>query len=118
MDVPTFDLQGELAGAVRSVVVERVELQHADGKPVETQPRLVLKTNYDDKGRQLEELSYDPQGVLFKKTLRTYDPTGELQEIRAYAPDGSLMCRQVYSFDSTNRTIKELADNGRKTTET
>ena len=118
MDVPTFDLQDELAGAVRSVVVERVELRRADGKPVETQPRLVLKTNYDDKGRQLEELSYDPQGVFFKKTLRTYDPTGELQEIRAYAPDGSLMSRQVYSYDSANRTFKELADNGRKTTET
>ena len=118
MDVPTSDLQDNLVGAVHNVVVERVELQPRDGKLVESQRRLVLKTNYDSKGRQIEEVNYDPRGVFFKRSLRIYDPTGELQEIRAYTLDGSLICRQVYSHDLANRTIKELAYDGHEITET
>jgi antitoxin component YwqK of YwqJK toxin-antitoxin module len=118
MDLPPFNSQDELAGAVRRVVVERAKLQNADRKLVEMQRRLVSETDYDSQGRQLEEVIYDPQGVLLKRSLRNYDPTGDLKEIMTYAPDGSLVCRQVYDHDRSNRTIKELAYKGHQIAET
>jgi hypothetical protein len=118
MDLPIPDLQDKLFGAIRSVVVEKAELRRANGRLVEMERMLVRKTNYDSKGRQREEVIYDLGGVVFRKTRRFYDPTGDLQEIRTYTPDGLLICRQVYNKDPGNRTIKEVAYKGNEITET
>jgi hypothetical protein len=117
MSLATSDPEDELAGRVRTVIIEKAELQMTNGKLAEGQRRLLRKITYDSEMRELEELNYDSHGVLIKRSLRIYDLTGKLQEIRTYTPDGSLICRQVYSQDLGNRIIEELAYRGRETLE-
>ena len=69
---------------------------------------LSQKTNflYDDNGKQIEENSYDADGVLEGKKKLLYDEKGKLTEINTYAADSSLAEKVTFVYDEKGNQIE------------
>ena len=85
-----------------------------------------LETSYDDQGRILEEVWWDPDGIIFHrntlsytentqtaldpegyKTVITYRPDGQMEKMEIYAPSGELERLTEYIYSQIQIPAKE-----------
>ena len=85
-----------------------------------------LETSYDDQGRILEEVWWDPDGIIFHrntlsytentqtaldpegyKTVITYRPDGQTEKMEIYAPSGELERLTEYIYSQIQIPAKE-----------
>ena len=121
-----------LSGNVRSAHIEKAKFAEESGRWRE-QPRVPWKKfTFDDKGNQIEELSYgnrvNPEPTVYKRDARgnitetteydekgsrttrydfAYDARGLITHRLAYNPDGSVRDKLVYSYNSERRQTEQ-----------
>ncbi|HEX8847244.1 MAG TPA: hypothetical protein VF791_21550 [Pyrinomonadaceae bacterium] len=63
-----------------------------------------VKSRYDDKGREIEQVYESPDGKIIVKRVFKYDDKGRKTEETDYENDGSQMRRAVFTYDSYGNT--------------
>lgn len=94
----TFDINGNLLKAESS-------FDTVDSEPMNLSTR---KATYDDKGKLVEESTFESDGSLLSKIVHKYDVNGNKVESSTYSAKGSLFRKETFVYDAKQNIIEYI----------
>ncbi|HST53316.1 MAG TPA: hypothetical protein VLJ61_14995 [Pyrinomonadaceae bacterium] len=99
-----------LLGRVKSVEFGRIEYPLKDGRATEGKRNPIQKTDYNEDGNMVEQVTFDRKGFVEERRVLTYDAAGRNTGYDEYSSivDKSLSKprRHVYTLDYAGRTLE------------